>query len=164
MKFSLGNREWGAVGRCVLLGGLLGVVMGLSLAAGCGASKEQSRPASVPAAGSQPAATQQSAPAAPPAGQPSGVAAKPLAKADPEGLKELSPEDRALAEKQAVCPVSKEPLGSMGKPVKVVHAGRAVFLCCSGCEEDFHKEPARYLAEMDAGNPPRHDPGHQHVH
>lgn len=164
MKFSMGNRKWGPVGRCAVLGGLLGVVISLSLAAGCGASKEQSRPASVPAASPQPGATQQPAPAAAPAGQPSGVAAKPLATADPEGLKELSPEDRALAEKQAICPVSKEPLGSMGKPVKVVHAGRAVFLCCSGCEEDFHKEPARYLAEMDAGHPQGHGPGHEHAH
>ena len=31
----------------------------------------------------------------------------------------LSAEDRALAEKQGTCPVTGQPLGSMGKPVKV---------------------------------------------
>src|SRR6476469_7672944 len=33
-------------------------------------------------------------------------------------LAKLSAEDRAIAEKQKVCPVSGEPLGTMGAPIK----------------------------------------------
>jgi len=50
-------------------------------------------------------------------------------------LAKLSPEDRALAEKQKTCPVSGEPLGSMGVPYKLTVQGRDVLLCCPGCED-----------------------------
>lgn len=66
----------------------------------------------------------------------------------PEGLKELSPEDLAAAQKQKVCPVSGEALGSMGKPVKVTVKDQTVFLCCSGCEEAIAKDPDKYLAKL----------------
>ena len=35
------------------------------------------------------------------------------------------PEDRALAERQKLCPVTNKPLGSMGTPARVVVAGRS---------------------------------------
>lgn len=59
---------------------------------------------------------------------------------------DLSPADRALAERQRVCPVTKLPLGSMGALVRVEGKdGRVVFLCCEGCrtrfEEDERKGP-----------------------
>ena len=63
-------------------------------------------------------------------------------------LAKLSPEDRQLAEKQKVCPVSGEPLGSMGKPYKVTVEERDVFLCCKGCEDAIKKDPAKYLAKL----------------
>ncbi len=63
-------------------------------------------------------------------------------------LAELSPEDRALAEKQKICPVSGEPLGSMGKPYKVTVEGQNVLLCCQGCEEEIKKDPQKYLAKI----------------
>jgi YHS domain-containing protein len=66
----------------------------------------------------------------------------------PEGLAELSPEDRAAAEKQRVCPVSGELLGSMGKPYKITVKGQTVFLCCSGCEEEIRKDPDKFLAKL----------------
>jgi hypothetical protein len=47
----------------------------------------------------------------------------------------LPPEDRAIAEKQKVCPVTDAPLRSMGVPDKVTLKGKTVFLCCEGCEE-----------------------------
>jgi YHS domain-containing protein len=50
--------------------------------------------------------------------------------------------------KQGVCPVSGEPLGSMGKPVKVTVKGQTVFLCCPSCEEDLRKEPDKFLAKL----------------
>lgn len=65
-----------------------------------------------------------------------------------EALAELSPEDRALAEKQQICPVSDHPLGSMGKPYKVTVQDREVFLCCQGCEAAIKDNPEKYLAKL----------------
>ncbi|MBX3436991.1 MAG: hypothetical protein KF861_05840 [Planctomycetaceae bacterium] len=64
-------------------------------------------------------------------------------------LAKLSPEDRALAEKQKVCPVGGEPLGSMGPPIKLVVEGREVFICCAGCEDAIRDEPEKYLRKLD---------------
>ncbi len=47
---------------------------------------------------------------------------------------ELSDEDRTAALAQEVCPVTGEPLGSMGKPRKVTVEDQNVFLCCASCE------------------------------
>ena len=63
-------------------------------------------------------------------------------------LAKLSPQDRQLAEKQRVCPVSGAMLGSMGKPYKVTVQGREVLLCCPGCEAALKKDPDRYLAKL----------------
>jgi YHS domain-containing protein len=46
------------------------------------------------------------------------------------------------------CVVSDEPLGEMGKPVKVTHDGTDVYLCCKSCKEDFDKEPAKYVEKV----------------
>lgn len=156
MTHLLRNARRGLVLRAVALGSLLGMVLGAGFLGGCSASKEQSRSASVPPA-SKPAAAAPSAPATSPGSKPTAADAKPSARADPEGLKELSPEDRVLAEQQALCPVSKEPLGSMGKPVKVVVGNRTVFLCCAGCAEDFRKEPDTYIAQLTGSKASGHD-------
>lgn len=63
-------------------------------------------------------------------------------------LAELSADDRALAERQETCPVSGEPLGSMGKPYKVTVQGRGVLLCCAGCEEAIKEDPEGYLRKL----------------
>ena len=65
-----------------------------------------------------------------------------------QALAKLSPEDRALAEKQQTCPVSGEKLGSMDVPVKVNVKDRDVFLCCSSCEDSLKKDPDKYLAKL----------------
>ncbi len=52
-----------------------------------------------------------------------------------------------------VCVVSGEDLGSMGKPEEVTHKGVLVKLCCEGCKEDFDKDPAKYVALLQAGGP-----------
>lgn len=65
-----------------------------------------------------------------------------------KGLDELPDADRALAQKQKICPVSGEPLGAMGKPYKVTVKGRVVFLCCQGCEAEIKKNPEKYLAKL----------------
>jgi YHS domain-containing protein len=63
-------------------------------------------------------------------------------------LKALGPEDEKLARAQKTCPVSEEPLGSMGTPVKVSGAGKTVFLCCEGCRKRFEKDPEKYVAKL----------------
>ncbi|MDH3590922.1 MAG: hypothetical protein OER88_03535 [Planctomycetota bacterium] len=60
----------------------------------------------------------------------------------------LSAADQKLADAQKVCPVSDEPLGSMGIPIKVMAGDRAVFLCCEGCLKSFEKNPQKYVEKL----------------
>jgi hypothetical protein len=60
-------------------------------------------------------------------------------------LAKLAPEDRRLAEGQGYCPVLGTRLGAMGTPVKVALQGRAVFLCCKGCESKARANEAQTL-------------------
>jgi YHS domain-containing protein len=78
------------------------------------------------------------------------------------------------------CPVSQEPLGSMGKPVDLIVANRLVRFCCKGCVGAFFKDPAGQLAKVNqvwtktqqpkghegrSGNDHDHDDhGHDHDH
>lgn len=62
-------------------------------------------------------------------------------------LADLSPEDRAQATVQKVCPVSGEALGSMGTPLKIVVDGKSFFVCCVGCEKDAKANFEKYLAK-----------------
>jgi hypothetical protein len=62
-------------------------------------------------------------------------------------------EIKSLAEKQKVCAVTGEPLGSMGTPVPVRVADAAgspqvVLLCCESCREELLDDPAKYLAKL----------------
>lgn len=59
------------------------------------------------------------------------------------------PSDEELIKKQKTCPVTDQPLGSMGKPVKVVVKGRTVFLCCAGCTKKLLADPDKYLKKLD---------------
>ena len=65
-------------------------------------------------------------------------------------LSELSPEDRALAERQRICPVAEYRLGSMGAPRRVDVQGTPVFICCERCRERLLAEPDKYLAKLAA--------------
>ncbi len=123
-------------------GCVLAVLGMLLVTGGCGSPRAKEPAKSPPA----PAATQEKTAEA--AKTPSEAAPEADEAAVSEGLKELSAEDRAAAEKQKVCPVTGEPLGSMGKPYKITVEGRTVFLCCSGCEEQFRKDPDKYFAKM----------------
>lgn len=65
-------------------------------------------------------------------------------------LAKLGPEDRRLAEAQRFCAVmEKNPLGSMGKPVKVMIKDQPVFLCCDGCEDKAKADPDRALRKVE---------------
>ncbi len=66
-----------------------------------------------------------------------------------DAFAKLSPADRKLAEKQEICPVSDEALGSMGTPIKVTVEGRDVFVCCAGCEDELKKNFDEYVAKLE---------------
>jgi hypothetical protein len=53
------------------------------------------------------------------------------------------------------CVVSGDKLGEMGAPVQYTykqagHPDRVIQFCCKDCIKDFEKEPAKYLAKLDA--------------
>jgi hypothetical protein len=65
-------------------------------------------------------------------------------------LKKLTPEDRALAEKQKFCPILENSrLGSMGVPVKVLVDGKPVFVCCPACEKPAIDNPEETLKKLE---------------
>jgi len=63
-------------------------------------------------------------------------------------LAKLSADDRALAEKQKVCPVGGGELGAMGVPYKLTVKDRVVFLCCEHCKGDIEADPDKFLAKL----------------
>jgi YHS domain-containing protein len=65
-------------------------------------------------------------------------------------INELPEADRPLAIAQRFCPVTGEPLGSMGVPVKSSVKGRTVFLCCAGCQLEIDSDPDGVLRKLDA--------------
>ena len=71
------------------------------------------------------------------------------ASSENEDLAALSDEDRQLVLAQKVCPVSGEPLGSMGKPLKVTVDGRHLFICCKGCEDSAKEKFDEYYANLE---------------
>jgi hypothetical protein len=79
-------------------------------------------------------------------------------KAEASGLAGLPPADRPSAVSQGTCPVTGKRLGSMGTPPRVVVKGRAVFLCCEGCEGPIREAPDKYLAKLKAADSPAHHP------
>jgi membrane fusion protein, copper/silver efflux system len=56
--------------------------------------------------------------------------------------------DRPRALLQKLCPVTDNPLGSMGVPPKITVRGRAVFLCCKACAAAVEADPDTYLAKL----------------
>lgn len=86
--------------------------------------------------------------------------AKPEAAAPAGKLIRVTEKDAAWAAKAretyplGVCPVSGDKLGNMGKAPEYIYRvegqpDRLVVFCCSGCEEDFMSDPAKYLARID---------------
>ena len=72
----------------------------------------------------------------------------PLRKNIDAGLAKLSAEDRVAAEKQKLCPVSNEPLGAMGKPIKLTIEETKFFVCCGGCKRMAEQKPDELLANL----------------
>jgi YHS domain-containing protein len=59
--------------------------------------------------------------------------------------------DAQLVEvKNKICPISHEEVGKNGmEPHKVTYNGKVYNLCCSMCEKDFMKDPAKYSKLLD---------------
>lgn len=82
-------------------------------------------------------------------------------KDQPKGqLLPAADKDRAWVAEQkakyptALCLVSDEKLGEMGKPVDFVYRvegkpDRLVSFCCKDCVKDFKKDPEKYLKTLD---------------
>lgn len=63
-------------------------------------------------------------------------------------LAKLSPEDASAAERQHVCPVSGEMLGTMGTPLKINIKDQQAWICCEGCKEKLLASPDEFLAKL----------------
>jgi hypothetical protein len=94
----------------------------------------------VPADRGQPAAGQ-------PQPEPRVAVAAPTADAL-KNIAQLPEVDRKLALAQRICPVTDEPLGSMGVPVKITLRGQPVFLCCKGCLGKAKQSPEETLKKL----------------
>jgi len=91
-----------------------------------------------------------------------------------EPKKSLEELDKAAIAQQgknyplAKCPVSGDPYGGeMGKPLDIVIAGRLIRLCCDGCQKDLEKDPAKFIAVVDAarkGDKSKPDHDHKEKH
>src|SRR5262249_18578876 len=98
-----------------------------------------------PAKGEPPKAE---APKAEPAKASPKAAAVKLSDDEVAEIKKLPESEQAAALKQAVCPVSDEPLGSMGMPVKVSAEGKTFYLCCKNCKKEVDADPKAVLAKL----------------
>jgi hypothetical protein len=115
-----------------------------------GGPQSSSRPApSAPA--SRPGAQPPPRPGEP-AGQPPGepapkpkVAAATPTPDDLKNVEQLPEEERQLAIAQRICPITNQPLGSMGVPIKITLRGQPVILCCKGCIGKAKRNPEETL-------------------
>lgn len=70
--------------------------------------------------------------------------------------KYLAQVDQRLIEQQSplypmgTCIVSDQALGTMGDPVDYLYGNRLVRFCCKMCKGRFERDPAKYLATIDA--------------
>lgn len=65
--------------------------------------------------------------------------------AEMKGVALLPASEQAAALRQRTCPVIGEPLGSMGKPIRVDVAGRSIYVCCEGCVNAVRRNPEKYM-------------------
>ncbi len=66
-----------------------------------------------------------------------------------EVIGELTANDQKLAKEQVLCPVTKEPLGSMGVPLKIVVKNQPIFVCCKACARTVQKDTDAMLKLVD---------------
>ena len=66
-----------------------------------------------------------------------------------KGIANLPLAEQGLALKQGICPVTREPLGSMGTPINVQVGDRAIYVCCQGCVSTLMEDPMKYLPKAE---------------
>lgn len=74
-----------------------------------------------------------------------------------QGSTDLAPGNQVAATQKQIaaypvntCIISDEELGDQGKVIEHMHNGQLVRMCCKGCIKDFNKDPAKYLAKIEA--------------
>jgi hypothetical protein len=72
-----------------------------------------------------------------------------LSPEDLKNINQLPEEDRKLAIAQSICPVTGNPLGGMGVPVKITLRGKTVFVCCQGCVGKAKADPDGTLKKLE---------------
>ena len=74
--------------------------------------------------------------------------ASPLATFAADQKSEAKPKPYPLK----TCVVTDEEINDKGemKPYRFVHEGHEVKLCCKSCLKDFKKDPAKYMAKIEA--------------
>lgn len=55
-------------------------------------------------------------------------------------------ENPAGGTKQAICPVMA---GKIDKNVHADYKGKRIYFCCSGCLDEFNKDPEKYMKAME---------------
>ena len=53
----------------------------------------------------------------------------------------------AQAASQDKCPIME---GSIDKKIFVDYQGKRIYFCCTGCVDEFKKDPEKYLKKMEA--------------
>jgi len=70
--------------------------------------------------------------------------AAPAAETAVQAAEETASEAAETIE-QTTCPVMG---GAINKELFVEYKGKKVYFCCAGCEEQFNKEPEKYIAKL----------------
>ena len=71
-----------------------------------------------------------------------------LTKDELNNIAKLTPADQLFVKQQVLCPITMEPLGSMGIPLKVSIGNDLVFVCCAACKKSVLKEPEKILEQV----------------
>ena len=64
------------------------------------------------------------------------------------GMPHQSETGGSVAMTQKLCPVTGEPLDSMGGAIPVNANGETVYVCCQGCVKAVNTNPEKYLATV----------------
>jgi hypothetical protein len=73
-----------------------------------------------------------------------------LSEEDLKNIEQLPEEDRKLAKAQGICPITGNPLGEMGVPVKITLRGKTVFVCCKSCVGKAKRDPDGTLRKLNS--------------
>jgi YHS domain-containing protein len=69
----------------------------------------------------------------------------------------LAADNPAKGKPQTECPIQG---GKIDKNIFTDYQGKRIYFCCSGCIDDFKKDPDKYLKKMEAeGVTPEQTPG-----